>query len=183
MGARVSARHRNLLRPAAVAASVVLVDQWTKAAITAALGRGQSGSTEQILGSMVQLEYVENRGAAFGVLRGQGSLVSLLALVVLTGLTIYYVRLRAPSPWLAAAVGMIFGGSAGNLIDRARLGYVVDFVAVGPWPKFNIADSAITVGVAALAVGLLVSDPVRLDHRRAAPGPHPSGSVQSADGP
>jgi signal peptidase II len=70
---------------------------------------------------------------------------------VLLGLIISYRRVPDPSLFLSIGLGLLLGGAVGNLIDRFRLGYVVDFVAVGIWPKFNIADSALTNGVLRLA--------------------------------
>jgi lipoprotein signal peptidase len=69
---------------------------------------------------------------------------------------------------VVVSLGLLLGGAFGNLIDRIRLGYVVDFVAVGVWPKFNVADSAITVGVALLALQLM-TDGAKGDRQRSQP--------------
>ena len=144
--------------PVGVTLAVVALDQVTKALVVTMLGPGRTSHRAEIFGSFLALRYVENRGAAFGVLRGQGAILSLLALAVVAGLVMYYRRVAVRSPWLAVGIGLVGGGAVGNLIDRARLGYVVDFVAVGPWPKFNVADSAITVGVLLLAWRVLSPD-------------------------
>ena len=182
MGVSVVAGPQRLVPPITVATFVAVADQLTKTAVTAAIGPGQLDSTVRIYGSAVQLDYVENRGAAFGVLPGQGFLLSLLGLVILAGLIIYYARLKFVSPWLIASVGLIAGGSVGNLIDRVRLGHVVDFIAIGPWPKFNVADSAITVGVALLAGCLLVSDRTHAQGRSVVT-PRAQSPARSAEGP
>ena len=148
---RPSAWHLHFALPLGVAFAIITLDQLTKAVIVLALGPAQSSHVMELVGGVLSVEYVENRGAAFGLFRGQGAALSLVALAILGGLVVYYRRVAAPSLWLAAAVGLVAGGAVGNLIDRIRLGYVVDFLAVGPWPKFNVADSAITVGVALLA--------------------------------
>ena len=137
--------------PLAVALAVVGLDQLAKAAVVQALGPGAERHRVEVLGSIFAIHYVENTGAAFGLLRGQGAVLSLLALVVLGGLVLYYRRLATAGLLAGVSLGLLVGGAVGNLVDRARLGYVVDFVAVGPWPKFNLADSAITVGVLLLA--------------------------------
>ena len=99
---------------------------------------------------------VGNRGVSFGLLSGVGPWVFVgIALAVTAGLMVWLARSR--QGWLAWAVGLIAGGALGNVIDRARLGAVVDFVdlhvAGYHWPAFNVADSAITIGV-----GLVVID-------------------------
>ena len=144
--------------PLRIAAAIVAVDQATKWLVGRWLGPGRDEQRFEVLGAALAFEYLENSGAALGVLRGQGMVLGLLALVVLGGLVTYYRRLAAPSREAMLGVGLIVGGAVGNLVDRVRLGHVVDFVAVGVWPKFNLADSAITIGVAVLAWHLLTSD-------------------------
>jgi signal peptidase II len=106
---------------------------------------------------------VRNRGASFGFLGGGGEwapwVLTAVALVIGAGLIVWL--WRANRAWLAFALGMIIGGAAGNLIDRLRLGAVVDFLDfhLGDayhWPAFNLADSAITVGVVILLADALI---------------------------
>lgn len=148
--------------PILLASAVVLLDQATKALVVGGLGPNASTNQVTLLGPALVLRYVENTGAAFGMLRGRGGFLSLAVLVILAGLVVFYRRVAASSPSMSAAVGLIAGGAVGNLIDRARLGYVVDFVAIGPWPTFNLADSAISIGVVLLSYGMLVGDSTRL---------------------
>jgi signal peptidase II len=75
------------------------------------------------------------------------------SIATLAALLTHYLRQERPPLWHTVAIGVIAGGAVGNLIDRVRLGYVIDFLAVGPWPNFNVADSAITVGVLTLIWG------------------------------
>ena len=120
---------------------------------------GRIGAIELLGGGLV-IEYVRNRGAAFGLLGELGPVLTVLAVVVLGALrSLLPPTAVVKSPWLVGAVGLIAGGAFGNLIDRLWLGYVVDFVTVGPWPTFNLADSAITVGVGLLAVSFLRDEP------------------------
>jgi signal peptidase II len=100
------------------------------------------------------LEYTQNRGAAFGVLSGLVPILVAASIAILTGLVMLHLRQATPAFWQTVAIGLISGGALGNLFDRVRLGHVVDFLSVGPWPNFNIADSAITVGVLILVWGL-----------------------------
>lgn len=142
---------------------MVALDQVSKAIVLATLGPDRADQDVALIGSVVGIEYAENRGAAFGLLGGQNAALAVLAAAVLVGLALFYRRRSDPSGKLVATVGLIAGGAIGNLLDRVRLGYVVDFVAVGSWPNFNVADSAITVGVAWLVV-LLLDEPSQ--HRK-----------------
>ena len=109
------------------------------------------------------LVLVWNRGVSFGILN-QGSawvpwVLSALASAICVGLFIWL--RRAESRWLAAALGLIIGGALGNLVDRLRFGAVADFLDVHAggyhWPAFNVADSAITVGVGILLIDALIT--------------------------
>jgi signal peptidase II len=108
------------------------------------------------------LVLVLNRGASFGMLGGGGAWApwALLALAaaILTGLGIWLAR--TPSRWVAAGLGLVIGGAVGNVVDRLRYGAVIDFLdfhlAGFHWPAFNLADSAITVGVGILLVDALI---------------------------
>ena len=152
--------HRSLhLWTGLLALVITGLDQITKALVQRTLGPTQAHQQVALISDWLALAYVENRGAAFGVLAGQGIIVTALGLAALSALLAYYRQAARGSPWLAWSVGLIVGGALGNLIDRLRLGFVVDFVAVGPWPKFNLADSAITIGVGLLALHLLVDTP------------------------
>lgn len=106
----------------------------------------------------VNLTYVHNTGAAFSFLSDAGGwqrwLFAGLAFAVSVGITIWLARLKRNEVLLAAALAMILGGAVGNLIDRLLYGYVIDFIDVyyrnWHWPAFNVADSAITLGVGLL---------------------------------
>jgi signal peptidase II len=139
------------LLPATLAVAVVAFDQATKATLIAWLGPDGSDHRRELLGGLLALEYAENPGGVFGSLRGQGAFLAWVALVIVVGLVIYYRRVARPTMALAASLGLLVGGALGNALDRVRLGYVVDFVAVGDWPNFNVADAAITLGVILLA--------------------------------
>jgi signal peptidase II len=129
------------------AAGVLVLDQVTKALAVAYLRPGASLP----LTGWLQLTYVENRGAAFGLLQDQTALFILVGLIVVGGLIASYRHLPTVSPLLNLGLGLQLGGALGNLIDRVRQGYVVDFVDLSWWPVFNVADAAIVVGVGVLA--------------------------------
>ncbi|TCT21506.1 signal peptidase II [Thiobaca trueperi] len=120
----------------------------------------------------VNLTLMFNEGAAFSFLADAGGwqrwFFTLLAFAVTVVLTLWLLRLKAGEGWLAAALALIIGGAVGNLIDRALLGHVIDFIQVylpviplalfNPWPAFNIADSAITIGIVILLIVTLTTD-------------------------
>ncbi len=145
---------------------MLVLDQATKWVVEDQLGPRAPQHRWGIIEPVLALEYGENTGAAFGILRGQGALLTVLAALVLAGLLVYYLTVHEPSTVLTASIGLLLGGAVGNLVDRVRLGYVVDFVEVGVWPNFNLADSAISVGVVLLAWHLMVE---------------PSGSARPGD--
>jgi signal peptidase II len=140
------------------AAPVVTLDQWTKAWIQASFQLFESRS---VVDGVLRITYIRNPGAAFGIFahgfegfRNPFFLgVTALALAVIL---VVVRRLPPGRPWTAAALGLVFGGAVGNLIDRLRWGEVVDFIDVfwrnHHWPTFNVADSGITVGVAFLVL-------------------------------
>jgi signal peptidase II len=146
-------RRHTLIGIASVAAVVLVVDQVTKGIINSTLTRGE---LVEIPGP-VNLTLTYNDGIAFGLAGGGGPLVLLLAMVALVALGAFIAT--APDrlmTWLAG--GLILGGAVGNLVDRVRLGHVTDFVLVSGWPAFNVADSAITVGVILLAWTVIRDD-------------------------
>lgn len=136
-----------LLVPALVGAAVFLLDQVTKIVVIDALGPTSSDHRRELLGAVLAFEYVENQGAAFGLLQGRGTLLILIAGVLIATLVLYYRQAGRSSLLVAISLGCLIGGAVGNVVDRIRLGHVVDFIAVGVWPKFNVADSAISIGV------------------------------------
>jgi signal peptidase II len=125
---------------------LVAVDQASKAAIEANLVPGEKVES---LGPLV-LTLSHNTGVAFGIAGGGGSAVIISTLAALS--LIVFLFWRDPQrPWMWVAVGLLAGGALGNLADRVRDGAVIDFIDLPLWPPFNLADIAITVGVALLA--------------------------------
>lgn len=127
--------------------AVVLVDQLVKQWMIDWIGPGQRLSRVEMLGSVFAFEYLENRGAAFGLFQ-QGTTVLAIISVIVTAIGFFVMMKVAKDEFmLAAAIALILGGAIGNATDRFSRGYVVDFIAIGRFWKFNLADSAVTVGV------------------------------------
>jgi signal peptidase II len=148
-----------------IAGTIVVLDQITKAVVLEHL---PPGVAIHLIDGVLSLTLVMNTGLAFGLLGGLPAawrwLVALLSIVALVVLARVAMRVLADGGWLARlSVALIFGGAVGNLIDRARFGAVVDFVDAHfrgyHWPAFNVADSAITIGVTLLAFHLMLARP------------------------
>ena len=136
-----------------IAVLVVLIDQLSKAWITDLLSDGRS---LRAVPGLLDLRLVHNTGAAFSLLRGATPVLALLSLVVVIAVLIWLWRQQRLPIWQGLAVGLLLGGSLGNGLDRWRLGYVVDFLALVPidFPIFNPADVAINLAVICFAVDL-----------------------------
>ena len=135
---------------------ITALDQVVKRVVVNAMELGQS---IDVVGSFVRLTRTANTGGAFGILRGRSSwfiVVALVAAVAIAALSRQIARGRRIE---RVAFSLIMGGALGNLIDRFRIGSVVDFIDIGGsayrWPAFNVADSCITIGVTLLAISIV----------------------------
>lgn len=135
------------VRAAVVLGVVITLDQVSKAVVVASLELGESVR----IAPGFELSHVRNTGVAFGAFAGSGLPVALLAGVALIGLLVYFSR-EPDRPRLWLPVGLLVGGALGNLADRARGGGVIDFLDPVAWPAFNLADTAIVIGVGLLLV-------------------------------
>lgn len=140
--------------PAIIAAVVIFLDQITKAWVLRTWPEPYTGEI-QIIPNWMELMYVRNTGVAFGLFQGVPQLFTITSLIIVVGAIWMYLR-HAPihDRWLAICLGLIVGGAIGNVIDRLRFGYVVDFVKTfdGRFPVFNVADSCVVVGVLLMAL-------------------------------
>ena len=139
----------------ALAATIVVLDQVTKQLVTGALAPGQS---VDVIGETVRIVFGQNSGALFGLFKDNAVMFGLVSLVVV-GLIVAYHARAAGTVYLSLTLGLLLGGAIGNMIDRLRLGYVVDFVDVGlgslRFYTFNVADSAISVSILLLLVAAI----------------------------
>jgi len=139
---------RRLALLAGPALVVLITDQVSKDLVRRGL---QHGRVIDLLGGLVRLDFTRNSGAAFGMFRAGGLVFAAIALLVAAGIVLSYQRVARSAALVRLGLGFIAGGAIGNLLDRVRFGYVVDFVDLRWWYVFNVADSAIVAGV-----GLLV---------------------------
>ena len=141
---------------------LVAADQLSKLWIRSNLAIGESLFEV----GFFRLTRVHNTGAVFGLFQGQSLPLTIVALVGVAALLLYVFFFYRKLPFLndrlgKLALGLVLGGTVGNLIDRIYLGYVTDFIDFNLWPAFNIADSAIVVGTIILANSLLRSTRAR----------------------
>jgi signal peptidase II len=143
--------HRPLLI-AGLVVGIVLLDQLTKAWVVATLSDGP----QSIIGDTIELRLSRNPGGAFSLLTGFTPLLAVLAVIV--AVVLVRVAQRTTDPVMVVALSLVLGGAVGNLLDRIfrapgfLRGEVVDFIRLGAFPSFNVADSAITIGAVLLVV-------------------------------
>lgn len=127
-----------------LAGLILVLDQLTKAWLVSFLAPGQS---VPVLGDYVRLVHAQNDGGLFGLFSGQAVIFGLVSIVVIGLIVVYHAR-GGGGRYLSIALGLLLGGALGNLVDRLRLGYVVDFVDAGlgdvRWYTFNVADAGIS---------------------------------------
>ena len=165
VGSEREASPRAALLLAGTAAILYVADQITKALVVASI---PFGARQEVLGEFVQLWHVRNTGAAFSLFPGATWLFLVVTVGALVMIAYFYRAFRSRGAWIHVVLGAVLAGTLGNLTDRIRHGYVVDFVSVGigelRWPTFNVADSALVVGI-----GLLVLYLSFVDERRGRP--------------
>jgi signal peptidase II len=146
---------------AAVATAALVADQVTKHLVVTRLDLDDS---VKLIGPLT-IHRVQNSGIAFGLFSQATAIVALATAVAVGWMLVFFARSGARHPVLPAALGLLIGGSLANLVDRVRVGHVTDFLDIGWWPAFNLADTFICVGVTILVVALIVSE--RRPRRRA----------------
>lgn len=129
-----------------VAATVVILDQLTKWGVRTWVDRGDAWPGDWL----VKIIHVTNSGAAFGILQDSGPLLLITGVLGSLAILVYLLNPGFADPWVRLGLALMLGGAVGNLIDRLVAGEVVDFIKVPNWPAFNVADSAITIGVLVL---------------------------------
>lgn len=143
---RGSGHIRRILWLLALVVGIVLADQAVKRLMVDWIGPDAATHRVELLGPLVAFEYLENRGAAFGMFQQGTSVITIVSLVIVAAASIFMVRAARDNFALAFCIAVIVGGAVGNAIDRLGQGYVVDYIAVGNFWKFNLADAAVTVG-------------------------------------
>lgn len=143
-----------------VAGVSIALDQWTKWWVRGNIEFGGQWLPESFLWLSPYARFVHwyNSGAAFGMFQNGNAVFTVLAFVVIGAIIYYYPQVEAEDWTLKLAMGLQLGGATGNLIDRLMMGKVTDFISIGNFPVFNIADASISVGVAVLLLGVWLKE-------------------------
>ena len=141
---------------ATIAAVIVALDQWTKWLVRANIPPGGTWLPDSLewLSPYARIVHWYNTGAAFGMFQNASMVFTVLAFIVIAAIIYYYPHVENTDWSLRLAMSMQLGGAIGNLIDRLRLGHVTDFISIGSFPVFNVADASISVGAVVLLLGV-----------------------------
>jgi signal peptidase II len=170
------------LRLFGIAGAVIVIDQWTKELVRNNIAFTDSWLPDALLWLMpyARIMHWHNSGAAFGSFQGFGWVFTILAFGVAGMIIYYYPRVDSADWWLKLAMGMQMGGALGNVVDRlTNNGMVTDFISVGTFPVFNIADASISTGVAILLVGMWIKE--QGERKRANAADAPASEAPSVD--
>lgn len=139
---------------------IIGLDQWTKALVRANIPAGTDWLPAGLawLAPYARIRHWYNSGAAFGIFQNGNLVFTILAIIVIILIFFYFPRTQRNDWWLRVAMAMQFAGAAGNLIDRLFFKQVTDFISVGNFAIFNIADASISIGVAVLLVGVWLKE-------------------------
>lgn len=143
---------------ALIAGTVIVLDQWSKAFVRSSLEIGAIWSPWEWLTPYARIVHWQNTGVAFGLFQGQSMIFAVLAIFVSGVIIYYYPRIPSNDWMLRLALGLQLAGALGNLIDRLTVGHVTDFISVGTFPVFNVADSSISVGVVILLISVWLQE-------------------------
>jgi len=141
-----------------IASIIIIFDQITKAIVRANIPFGGQWMPLTRLAPYFRFVHWENTGAAFGMFQNGGLIFSILAVIVTIFIIGYFPQIPKEEKLMRVAIAMQLGGAIGNLIDRLVFGPVTDFISVGRFPVFNVADSSITVGVGLLLLALWLAE-------------------------
>ncbi len=141
-----------------LAGVIVSLDQWTKWLVRTKLASAEMWAPWNWLLPYARIVNWHNTGIAFGLFQNMNMIFAALSILVSLGIFYYFPQVPL-NDWLVRIIlGVLLGGAVGNLIDRLVQGFVTDFVSVGNFPVFNVADSSISVGVTVLIVGMWIRE-------------------------
>ena len=141
-----------------ISISLVALDQWTKSLVRTNLSFTEVWMPLEWLAPYFRVVNWHNTGAAFGIFQGMNGVFMVLALFIIVMILYYFPMIPTEDLYFRLALSLQMAGAAGNLLDRLYRGYVTDFISVGKFPVFNVADSCITMGVVVLLVGMWIEE-------------------------
>jgi signal peptidase II len=137
---------------------IIILDQWTKGLVRANLAISETWMPIEWLAPYARIVHWYNTGSAFGMFQQFGDVFKFLAPVVALLILYYYPQVEEKDWWMRLALAMQMSGALGNFIDRVTIGHVTDFISVGTFPVWNVADASITVGVGILLLGVYLTE-------------------------
>jgi signal peptidase II len=149
---------RALISYIVIAGVIVLLDQFSKLYIRISLAPGATWTPWDWLAPYARIVHWYNTGVAFGMFQNGNTVFAVLSALIAVAIVIYAPKV-INGYWLTTlSMGMVLGGAVGNLIDRLTIGHVIDFVSLGTFPVFNVADSCITVGVGIFLLDMIIQE-------------------------
>lgn len=127
------------------------LDQFTKFLVQS---RMNFGSSIVVIKGLLDISYVTNDGAAFGLFRGWNPIFIMVTFIAIVFIFVYYRQFK-DDLWMRIALGFLLGGAVGNLIDRIRINQVIDFINFRWWPSFNVADISVCIGAGMLLIRII----------------------------
>ncbi len=141
-----------------IAAAVIVADQLTKALVRQNLALGEAWSPIPAIGDFFRFLYWQNRGAAFGTLQNAGPILTIVRIAIVLFIIVFYQKAEIKDVLVKVSLSLMLGGALGNLVDQFTLGFVTDFIAVGRFPIFNVADSCVTIGVGLMLLDMIIKE-------------------------
>lgn len=156
----LNTRFKDYLILFGVAGVSIALDQWTKNLVRVYIAYGEQWMPEWLswLTPYARFVHWSNSGAAFGMFQDGNQIFKVLAFVVIGAIIYYYPQVEKEGLFIKIAMGLQLGGATGNLIDRLLNNEVTDFISVGTFPVFNIADASISIGVVILLLGVWIQE-------------------------
>lgn len=141
-----------------IAGLIIFLDQITKNIVRSNLAVGETWMPLEWLAPFARFVHWKNTGAAFGLFQSASTILAIMAIVIAIAIIFYFPQIPSKDTLSRIALAMQLGGAVGNLIDRLTIGHVTDFISVGSFPVFNVADSSITIGVGILLLSMIISE-------------------------
>ncbi len=141
-----------------ISIALIALDQWTKGLVRANLVLNEFWMPVDWLAPYIRIVNWHNTGAAFGIFQGMNTIFMVLAFVIIGLILVYFPMIPKEDIYFRLALSLQMAGATGNLLDRLYRGFVTDFISVGRFPVFNVADSCITMGVVVLLIGMWVEE-------------------------
>ena len=141
-----------------IAGLIIFLDQFTKNIVRSNLAVGETWMPIEWLAPFARFVHWKNTGAAFGLFQSASMILAILAIVIAIAIIFYFPQIPEKETLARIALAMQLGGAVGNLIDRLTIGHVTEFISLGSFPVFNVADSSITIGVGILLLSMIISE-------------------------